>query len=98
VLGLLTEDGKNAMTVNVAVLGVGACYVIGIGVMFAVGWGIPAAFLTAPSWSFVVVLLTVLPQAALDAATSWTGNLLALTLSASLNVGALYWMVRRLKA
>ena len=85
------------MRVNAAVLGVGACYVIGIGMMFAAGWGIPAAYLTMPSWSLVAGLLAVLPEAALNAAFSWMGNLVALMVSASLNVGALYWIVRRLK-
>lgn len=82
------------MSLHRAFLWLGVGYVVAIGVVFVRGAGIPAALLTIPSWYLVGALTFALPEKWIASAVSWWGNLVALLLSASLNVCALYWLVR----
>ena len=60
-----------------------------------------AAYLTMPAWLLVgglsLLLSSVVPDSALEVTLySWTGNFVALVVSAALNVAGLYLVVRRL--
>ena len=83
-------------TVGKAALVLGVAYIAAISVLFVRGAGILAAYLTMPAWFLVGALsLQTSPGSNVDAAlSSWTGNLLMLTVSAALNAAAVYGVVR----
>jgi hypothetical protein len=80
------------------VLVIGLAYLVGIAMLYVVGEGIAAAYLTMPGGLPVFQLVDLVPRSsALEAAVlSWTGNLVALLVSAALNVAGLYVVVRLL--
>lgn len=81
-----------------AVLAIGLAYLVGIAMLYVFGEGIAAAYLTFPGGLPVFHLIDWLsPNSALEAAViSWTGNLVALLVSAALNVAGVYVVVRLL--
>jgi hypothetical protein len=81
-----------------AVLVMGLAYVVGIAMLYAFGEGIAAAYLTLPGGLPVFYLTDwAPPDSVLEAAIiSWTGNLVALLVSAVLNVAGVYVLVRLL--
>jgi hypothetical protein len=82
-----------------AVLLIGLAYLVGIAVLYVVGDdGIAAAFLTLPGSLLIFPLMYWIPPgSALEPAViSWTGNFIALLVSAALNVAGVYVIVRLL--
>jgi hypothetical protein len=81
-----------------AALAVGLAYIAGIVVLYVAGEGIAAAYLTFPGGVAVVRLIDWVPlDTALGSVVmSWTGNLIVLLVSATVNVTALYIVVRLL--
>lgn len=84
-----------------AVTVIGIVYVVAIAVLYVRGAGIAAAYLTMPAWFLVgaiaVLLTLVAPDSVLDATLFlWAGNLVALLVSATLNVGGVYFVLHRL--
>ena len=85
----MTQTGR-------AVLALGLAYVVGVALLYVAGEGIAAAYLTFPSGLAVFrVIAWVPPDSAFRAAViSWTGNLIVLLVSATVNVAGLYAVVR----
>jgi hypothetical protein len=82
-----------------AVVVIGLSYVAGIGVLYVREAGIAAAYLAMPAWFLIgaisLLLTSVMPDSILDATLfSWAGNLVALLVSAALNVAGVYLVVR----
>jgi hypothetical protein len=81
------------------ILAIGLAYCVGIAALYAIGRdGFAAAMLTLPS-SFVIghLVYWVPPKSGLESvADSWTGNLIELLISATLNVAGVYLIVRLL--
>jgi len=76
-------------------------YIVGIGALYVRDLGILAAYLTMPAWyligTLVLLATSIIPGPALDASLfTWTGNLVVLVLSATLNVASIYFVMRRL--
>ena len=94
--GAEEQSGEEGMKLRTVILIVGSFYVAGIGLMFALGLGIPAAYLTMPSWYLVAGPTLFLPESLFAVVSSEVGNLVLLMLSAALNVAAVYGLVVRL--
>lgn len=83
-----------------AVVVIGVTYIVGVSALYTRGLGIPAGYLTMPASNVVLYLTLLLAWIAnasmLETAFGWTGNLVLLVLSATLNVVGVYLVVRRL--
>ena len=89
------------LTTLTVILALGALYIMGIGMLYVRDGGVVAAYLTMPAWFLVGALAlmmgSIAPQSTLDATVfSWTGNLVALVVSAALNVAVTFLVIRRL--
>ncbi len=79
-----------------AVVVLGITYIAAIGLLFVRGAGILAAYLTMPAWLLVGTLTLWLPPGSTfdSAASSWTGNLVLLLVSATINVAGVFVVAR----
>ena len=85
------------MNIPACVLAVGAVYVITLAAVFAHGWRIAATYLAIPAWYVVSPPFFAMAgqvPGTVDLLGWDTWNTLALMLSGSLNVLAMYWIAR----